>query len=80
MVQSRLALDPDGSYKNWEYRPDVVRVELCRLIARLNLPLAIADTDAWDDYIQRAHNPRYSRVSRFTTARDLSGEAGSHKH
>ena len=72
MVQSRLALDPDGSYKNWEYRPDVVRVELCRLIARLNLPLAIADTDAWDDYIQRAHNPRYKKVSRFTTARDLS--------
>jgi len=42
------------------------------LIARLDLPLAIADTDAWDDYIQRAHNPRCNRVSRFTTARDLS--------
>jgi len=72
MVQTRLALNPDGSYRNWEYKSDVARVELCRLIARLDLPLAIADTDAWDDYIQRAHNPRYNRVSRFTTARDLS--------
>jgi hypothetical protein len=22
MVQSGLALNPDGSYRNWEYRPD----------------------------------------------------------
>jgi hypothetical protein len=72
MVQSRLALNPDGSYRYWEYRPDVARAELYRLIARLDLPLSIADTDAWDDYIQRAHNPRYKRVSRFTTIRDLS--------
>jgi len=72
MVQTRLALNPNGSYGNWEYKPDVARAELYRLIARLDLPLAIADTDAWDDYIQRAHNPRYNRVSRFTTARDLS--------
>jgi hypothetical protein len=49
----------------------VARTELCRLIARLDLPLGMADTDAWDDYIQHAHNPRYVRVSRFTTARDL---------
>jgi hypothetical protein len=49
----------------------VARTELCRLIARLDLPLGIADTDAWDDYIHRAHNPRYVRVSMFTTARDL---------
>jgi hypothetical protein len=72
LVQTRLALNPDGSYRNWEYRPDVARAELCRLIARLDLPLSIADNDAWDDYIQRAHNPRYKRVSRFTTSRDFS--------
>ncbi|XP_066336333.1 zinc finger BED domain-containing protein RICESLEEPER 2-like [Miscanthus floridulus] len=71
-VQSRLALNPDGSYRNWEYKPDVARHELIRLIARLDLPLSIADNDAWDDYIQRAHNPRYKRVTRFSTARDLS--------
>ena len=49
MVQSRLALNPDGSYRNWEYKPDVARAELCRLVARLDLPLSIAETDAWDD-------------------------------
>jgi hypothetical protein len=46
-------------------------MELCHLIARLDVPLSIADNDAWDEYIQRAHNPRYVRVSRFRTARDM---------
>ena len=63
MVQTRLALNPDGSFRNWEYDPQVARTELCRLIARLDLPLGIADTDAWDDYIQHAHNPRYVKLS-----------------
>jgi hypothetical protein len=72
MVQTRLALNPDGSFRNWEYDPQVARTQLCRLIARLDLPLGIADTDAWDNYIQHARNPRYVRVSRFTTARDLA--------
>jgi hypothetical protein len=71
MVQTRIALNPDGSYRNWEYDPHVARTELCRLIARLDLLLQIVDTDAWDDYIQHAQNPRYVRLSRFTTARDL---------
>jgi hypothetical protein len=30
-----------------------------------------ADTYDWDNYIQHAHNPRYVRVSRFTTSIDL---------
>ena len=34
MVQSRLALNPNGSYRNWEYRPNVARAKLCRLVAR----------------------------------------------
>ena len=38
MVQTRFALNPDGSYRNWEYKFEVARVELCRLIARLDLP------------------------------------------
>jgi hypothetical protein len=41
------------------------------LIARLDLPLGIDDTDAWEDYIVRAHNPRFVRTSRRTTTRDL---------
>lgn len=70
-VQSRLALNPDGLH-NWDYKPDVARQELCRLIARLDLPLSIGDTDAWEEYIQRAHNPIFTRVSRQATTRDLS--------
>jgi hypothetical protein len=56
---------------NWNYDPAVARTELCRLIARLDLPLGIGDTDAFEDYIVRAHNPRFVRSSRRTTTRDL---------
>lgn len=70
MVQSRLALNPDG-LKNWVYDPVVARTELCRLIARLDLPLGIGETQAWEDYIKRAHNPIFEKVSRQTTTRDL---------
>ena len=42
------------------------------MIARLDLPLGIGDTDAWEEYIQRAHNPIFTRVSRQATTRDLS--------
>ena len=28
-------------------------------------------TEAWEDYIKAAHNPRYTTVSKQTTARDL---------
>jgi hypothetical protein len=70
MVQSRLALNPDG-LNNWVYDPDVARTELCHLITRLDLPLGIGDTEAWEDYIKRAHNPMFSKVSRQTTTRDM---------
>ena len=69
-VQSRLALRRDG-FHNWVYNPDVARTELCRLIARLDLPLGIGDTQAWEDYITRARNPRFAKVSRQSTTRDL---------
>ena len=69
-VQSRLALNRD-SFRNWVYDPAVARTELCRLIARLDLPLGIGETQAWDDYITRAHNPQFVKVSRQTTTRDL---------
>ena len=46
--------------------------ELCRLIASLDLPLGIGEIEAWEDYIVRAHNPRFVKVSRQTTTRDLS--------
>ena len=34
------------------------------LVARLDLPLGIGKTEAWEDYIVRAHNPRFIKVSR----------------
>jgi hypothetical protein len=45
MVQSRLALNHD-SLKNWVYDPMVARIELCHLIARLDLPLGVGETQA----------------------------------
>ena len=71
LVQSRLQFNPDGSVHTWEYKPDVARRELCRLIARLDLPLGFGYEEAFEEYIQRAHNPRFSRVSRQSTTRDL---------
>ena len=71
-VQSKLAYNPDGSMHNWDYKPDVARSKLCCLIARLDLPLGIGETEAWKDYIVHAHNPRFAKVSRQTTTRDLS--------
>jgi hypothetical protein len=37
-VQYRLSYNHDGSVYNWDYKPDVARSELCRLIAKLDLP------------------------------------------
>jgi len=71
MVQSKLAMNPDG-LKNWVYDPMLARTELSRLIARLDLPLGIGETQAWEDYIKRAHNPLFEKVSRQTTTRDMS--------
>jgi hypothetical protein len=56
--------NPDGSMHNWEYKPNVARSELCCLIARLDMPLGIGQTDVWKEYIVRAHNPRFVKVSR----------------
>ena len=50
-VQSRLALNPDGSIHNWRYKPDAAHTKLCRLIAKLDLPLGIGETKAFEEYI-----------------------------
>ena len=78
-VQSRLSYNPDGSVHNWDYNPAVARSELCRLIARLDLPLGIGESQAWEDYIVLAHNPRFAKVSRQTTTRDL-GKLFTERH
>ena len=71
-VQSRLIFNPDGSVHNWNCNPTVARSELCRLIARLDLPLGIGETEAFEDYIVHAHSPRFVKSSRRTTTRDLA--------
>ncbi|WVZ51679.1 hypothetical protein U9M48_002795 [Paspalum notatum var. saurae] len=54
----------------WSYWAPV-HAKLCRLIARLDLPLNFGESAAFEDYIKIAHNPRYSTVSRQTTTRDV---------
>jgi hypothetical protein len=51
-VQSKLAMNVDGLH-NWVYDASRTRNELCQLIARLDLPLGVGDTQAWEDYIKR---------------------------
>ncbi|WVZ57179.1 hypothetical protein U9M48_007598 [Paspalum notatum var. saurae] len=69
--QSMLRYNPDGSVCSWEYSPEEARVQLCRLIARLDLPLNFSESAAFEDYIKIAHNPRYFTISRQTTTRDV---------
>jgi len=71
LVQSRIQFNGDGSVTGWKYKPDVAQRELCRLISRLDLPLGFGYEEAFEEYIRRAHNPCFSRVSRQTTTRDL---------
>jgi hypothetical protein len=66
-----LKYNADGSVVHWEYSPSLARTELCRLIARLDLPLCFGESSAFQEYITRAHNPRFIKSSRQTTARDL---------
>jgi hypothetical protein len=66
-----LRYNVDGRVFRWEYSVEVARVQLCCLIARLDLPLCFADCDAFDEYIKTAHNPRHCNVSRQTTTRDM---------
>jgi hypothetical protein len=70
-TQSLLKYNADGSVNHWEYSPSVARTELCRLIARLDLPLCFGESSAFQEYITHAHNPRFIKSSRQTTARDL---------
>jgi hypothetical protein len=67
-----LTFSASGSVRHWEYSADVARVQLCRLIVRLDLPLCIGESDAFEEYIKLAHNPRFFAVSRQTTGRDFT--------
>jgi hypothetical protein len=71
MKQTVLQYNPDGSVHHWEYDSANARKELCRFIARADLPLNIGESAAFEDYIKQAHNPRFTHVSRQTTSRDM---------
>jgi hypothetical protein len=58
-AQSQLKFNPDGSARTWECSPNVARIQLCRLIAHLNLPLYFNESGAFEEYITTAHNPRF---------------------
>jgi hypothetical protein len=62
MAQSQLKFNPDCSIHTWDYSPDVARTQLCRFIARLDLPLYIGETDAFEECSTTAHNPRFCHV------------------
>ncbi|KAJ1262546.1 hypothetical protein BS78_09G116700 [Paspalum vaginatum] len=66
-----LRYNPDGSVCSWEYSVEEAHVQLCRLIARLDLPLNFGESAAFEDYIKISRSPRYSNVSRQTTSRDV---------
>jgi hypothetical protein len=44
---------------------------MCRLIARLDLPLNFAESPAFEKYIRLSHTPVFKKVSRQTTCRDF---------
>lgn len=49
----------------------VARTQLVRLLTRLNVPISLGESDAFEEYIKIAHNPRFVRVSRQNTTRDI---------
>jgi hypothetical protein len=70
-IQYVLKYNPGGSLVRWEYSASVARTKLCRLIARSDLPLCFAESNAFEQYIVNAHNPRFVKSSRQTNARYL---------
>ena len=71
-TQSQISFNPDGSMRNWEYCPMRARTELCRLLARVDVPISFGESNAFEEYIKNAHNPKFVAVSRQTTTRDLT--------
>ncbi|WVZ93147.1 hypothetical protein U9M48_039153 [Paspalum notatum var. saurae] len=45
---------------------------------RLDLPICIAESAAFEEYIRKAHNPRFTSVSRQTTTRDITKYFADH--
>ena len=41
------------------------------MLARLDVPVSLGESDAFEEYIKTAHNPKYVPVSRQITTRDM---------
>ena len=63
LSQSLIQFNSDGSVGHWEYSLEVAHTQLCRLIARLDLPLGFGDCEAFEEYIKVTTNPRFATVS-----------------
>nr|TKV91486.1 hypothetical protein SEVIR_9G099433v2 [Setaria viridis] len=70
--QSLLQFNSDGSVHHLDNSSEVAHTQLCRLIARLDLPLCFGASATFEEYIKLTYNPRFSIVSRQTTTRDFS--------
>jgi hypothetical protein len=47
-AQSVYNYSSDGSVRSWDYNLETARIELCHLIARLDMPFSIG---AYDDFV-----------------------------
>jgi len=45
--------------RNWDYCPMRARTELCRLLARVDVPISFGESAAFEEYINNAHNPKF---------------------
>ena len=79
MSQSQISFNPDGSMRNWEYCPIRARTALVKLLARLDVPICMGESDIFEEYIRDAHNPKFVPVSRQTTTRDIQKYFGDNK-
>lgn len=41
----------------------VARTEICRVLARANLLLSFAESNAFEDYIKKPYNPKFTPLT-----------------
>jgi hypothetical protein len=61
--QSMIKFNTYGSVCNFDYCPHHARTKMCRLIARLELPLNFSETSTFEEYIKLSQNPSFKSVT-----------------
>jgi hypothetical protein len=51
---------------------------MCSLICRLDIPICLAESSTIEEYIKKAHNPRFFVVPRQTNTRDIKSTTMNH--